>query len=44
MVRFWLYLLGDLVDLNLGLLLFDNWLFYPFVDVNSLLMLFLVYF
>ena len=30
---FWL---GDLVDLNLGLLPFDvNWLFYPFVDVNS---------
>ena len=30
---FWL---GDLVNLNLGLLPFDiNWLFYPFVDVNS---------
>ena len=30
---FWL---GDLVDLNLGLLSFDvNWLFYPLVDVNS---------
>ena len=28
--------LGDLVDLNLGLLPFDvNWLFHPFVDVNS---------
>ena len=27
---------GDLVDLNLGLLPFDvNWLFYPFIDVNS---------
>ena len=30
---FWL---GDLVNLNLGLLPFDvNWMFYPFVDVNS---------
>ena len=30
---FWL---GDIVDLNLGLLPFDvNWLFYPSVDVNS---------
>ena len=30
---FWL---GDLVDLNLGLLPFDvNWLFYPFIDENS---------
>ena len=30
---FWL---GDLVNLNLGLLPFDvNWLFYPFVAVNS---------
>ena len=31
-----IFQLGGLVDLNLGLLPFDvNWLFYPFVDVNS---------